>query len=425
MATYNTGNPVGSSDPRDLFDNAEVLDHWINDLTVDHWNDRLGVERRTLRGIENRFDGAMLDWDQRFSQALANVGYIQMGPYDDGPITITEYNQVVLKDGSWWKPSANLSLPYTTVEDWDIDASNFVSIGDGTLRDELAATGGVGLVGDALDKRNNLDDLPDKDAARTSLGIVRANQTQSEAGDSDTLFATPLGVSNRINILRPSQEAAIAGTSNDHIMTPLRTKQAIDSALTGHFAFRTDTRTSNETVVPCTYTEGTLGSMIITHGGAAPPARAGHMVVIRNVSASSGAPPQAGIYYVAAVFGSTAIIVGTFGVSGSGTLEMVFLNMTGSSNDFGVDSVVRVSAGIIVVNPSSMIIGDAVRYNHGHVSGAARSASSVLSLSSQIGASTLTPATATGGNYIRFISIQSGNGTLADAVDTTVIGFKA
>ena len=47
MTTYNTGNPIGSKDPRDLYDNAENLDVAVNDDAAT-WVDRLGVQRSTL-----------------------------------------------------------------------------------------------------------------------------------------------------------------------------------------------------------------------------------------------------------------------------------------------------------------------------------------------------------------------------------------
>jgi len=206
MTTYNTGNPVGSADPKDLFDNAENLDHWINDRTVDTWMDRLSVERWTWFGMEQAFEESQetrlsifnaeqQDRETRFQSQLNGMGYVPIGDYDDGPLNITERTEIFTKDGNWWRSSAALELPYTTIENWAADEANFVNIGEATLRSELAATGGVELVGDAVDKRENLADLPDKQAARANLEIQRANQAQSEAGDSETLFATPLGVS--------------------------------------------------------------------------------------------------------------------------------------------------------------------------------------------------------------------------------------
>lgn len=49
MTTYNTQNPLGSSDPRDLYDNAENLDAAVNSDS-DHFTDRLGKLRPTLKG---------------------------------------------------------------------------------------------------------------------------------------------------------------------------------------------------------------------------------------------------------------------------------------------------------------------------------------------------------------------------------------
>ncbi|WP_341237842.1 hypothetical protein [uncultured Limnobacter sp.] len=54
MTTYNTGNPLGSADPKDLFDNAQNLDEVINSTDL-NWTDRLGVPRRTLAGAFDDF----------------------------------------------------------------------------------------------------------------------------------------------------------------------------------------------------------------------------------------------------------------------------------------------------------------------------------------------------------------------------------
>lgn len=62
MSFYNTGNPVPSIDPRDLDDNAKILDEFANG-TTDTYVDRLGVERRTLFSIEHDADAALLRSD--------------------------------------------------------------------------------------------------------------------------------------------------------------------------------------------------------------------------------------------------------------------------------------------------------------------------------------------------------------------------
>jgi hypothetical protein len=62
MSFYNTGNPVPSIDPRDLDDNAKILDQFANG-TEDTYLDRLGVERKTLAGIGADADAITLRGD--------------------------------------------------------------------------------------------------------------------------------------------------------------------------------------------------------------------------------------------------------------------------------------------------------------------------------------------------------------------------
>ena len=46
---YNTGNPIESTDVRDMSDNAKNLDIAINALD-ETWNDRFGVTRTSIEG---------------------------------------------------------------------------------------------------------------------------------------------------------------------------------------------------------------------------------------------------------------------------------------------------------------------------------------------------------------------------------------
>lgn len=54
MTTYQTNNPLGSSDPRDLYDNSENMDVALNGTTSDTWVDRRGVTRKSWAGIEQQ-----------------------------------------------------------------------------------------------------------------------------------------------------------------------------------------------------------------------------------------------------------------------------------------------------------------------------------------------------------------------------------
>lgn len=126
MTTYNTGNAVGSADPRDLYDNAQALDEAINSQATT-FSDRFGSTRRT--------------W-------AAAVFYVDLGAYGAG-LEITGYNEIFLYSGEYYKLSTAVSVPYTTTGTWGGESSNFVAIGDAALRSDLAnpsANNGISLV---------------------------------------------------------------------------------------------------------------------------------------------------------------------------------------------------------------------------------------------------------------------------------------
>src|SRR5690554_5034391 len=120
MTTYNTQNPLGSSDPRDLYDNAENLDNLVNGEQA-AYNDRLGQVRKSWAGIEQ-------DWQQ----FLLDQGYQELGAYEDGPLTIEQLNQVFSRDGFMYRLSPSVGVPYTTQgadqASWDAEKENFVQI---------------------------------------------------------------------------------------------------------------------------------------------------------------------------------------------------------------------------------------------------------------------------------------------------------
>ena len=57
MSRNNTGNPIGSGDPRDREDNSKNLDQAMNSAGST-WTDRLGVTRKTFKAAENAADAA-------------------------------------------------------------------------------------------------------------------------------------------------------------------------------------------------------------------------------------------------------------------------------------------------------------------------------------------------------------------------------
>jgi hypothetical protein len=113
MTTYNTGNPIGSTDARDLYDNAENLDRLANGAAASY-SDRLGVSRRSLTGIDAAADNI-----------LNSIGYAVPVAYASG-ITMTLTSQTVDYNGVIYAPKSS-ALPFTT-SSWGTDSSKFRAI---------------------------------------------------------------------------------------------------------------------------------------------------------------------------------------------------------------------------------------------------------------------------------------------------------
>lgn len=135
--TYNTGNPLGSTDPRDLLDNASNLDDGMNS-TLPTFTDRLGVQRDTWAGQENTFDLAQAGREAEFQQFLTDSGFVSLGNYAAG-LNFTAYNQYMARDGFFYRPAPS-SIPFTTTGTWvggDEELFNLFSADD-VLRQDLA-----------------------------------------------------------------------------------------------------------------------------------------------------------------------------------------------------------------------------------------------------------------------------------------------
>ena len=86
--TFNTGNPIGSTDARDRSDNSENLDLAVNSLALT-FEDRLGVTRDTLEGIYQKsayyragtFDAGYTLTNNRQTLAYGNIEYSWSGAF--------------------------------------------------------------------------------------------------------------------------------------------------------------------------------------------------------------------------------------------------------------------------------------------------------------------------------------------------------
>lgn len=138
---YLTGNPLGSTDVRDLLDNAIGLDDALNDIVNPTWTDRFGRVRKTLKGYDAAFEEDQAARAAAFQAFLENTGWSSLGTYAAG-ISIVSHTQTVDYEGQPYqlKPSvpASVDAPYVTTGNWVTEGVNFKLVGDNSLRQDLA-----------------------------------------------------------------------------------------------------------------------------------------------------------------------------------------------------------------------------------------------------------------------------------------------
>lgn len=188
---YNTGNPIESTDVRDMSDNAKNFDDFANSKS-NEFTDRFGVKRKTIHGMNSQFDSHIL-----------NMGFTRVGTFATGA-TLTNPRQTLLWDvadggdgqeygwsGTFRKIVPPCSTPNTT---GGIAVGAWRPVGDITLREELASPSGSDIVGfqqagagsiprTSQDKMREIVSAPD-----FGSGIAAFNAAKVELGADPVLI---------------------------------------------------------------------------------------------------------------------------------------------------------------------------------------------------------------------------------------------
>ncbi|HIB4773579.1 TPA: hypothetical protein ACWW98_003332, partial [Klebsiella pneumoniae] len=154
MSTYKTKNPLGSAAVKDLYDNAENVDKFVNDRTKEELDDRLGVLRKTWYGMEMIFSRFITYITGRGEQAVASIGWQELGNWATG-LTVDNRQQIVYYNGSWYKYLGELEhviagdSPENDGGVWSAEnpTGKWSNIGDAALRSNLGSGDGLKLVG--------------------------------------------------------------------------------------------------------------------------------------------------------------------------------------------------------------------------------------------------------------------------------------
>ena len=132
--THNTGNPIGSTSPKDLSDNSRNLDY-LSLGPAPSYSDRKGVPRKSWSGMEGEFNARQVEREAAFTAFLGASGYEPPVPYTHG-LMLVRATQTVSYLGSEYRVKSQF-LPLRTT-DWAIDGPKLKLIGDDSLRQQLA-----------------------------------------------------------------------------------------------------------------------------------------------------------------------------------------------------------------------------------------------------------------------------------------------
>lgn len=161
---YNTNNPVGpdgSSDPRDMHDNAKFIDLIVNSKSSKE-PDRFGVLNQT-------FEGMRVEVTETISAALQSTGWFNVGSFSNG-FDYTARNQTGEHAGSMWSYNGPFNSGRFTVIPGTVPSEPlYTNRGDASLRTDLIKHEGARLINfgsfkdsdniDGIDLVNIISDL--------------------------------------------------------------------------------------------------------------------------------------------------------------------------------------------------------------------------------------------------------------------------
>lgn len=146
---YNTLNPLGSKDPRDLYDNATNFDKYANGLDPMYPN-RFGEQKLSIEGMNQAFNSAQDGRAAQFDAVLASIGFSAIGDYGAG-VTFTTRQQYTVRGALAYTVANSTTLPFTLTGTWATDEPKLKLINsDQILRSDLAQPHGAQEVGGAI-----------------------------------------------------------------------------------------------------------------------------------------------------------------------------------------------------------------------------------------------------------------------------------
>lgn len=199
--TYNTMNPLGSTQVKDLYDNASNFDDAMNSPAPSFY-DRFKKRRETWAGMQK----LVTDFLEAMGFEATHLVYV-----DGTPLTVLRPTQLIDRAGSVYKVKTPATFPVNLTGTWATDQLLLVDVGDAALRAELASADGSTFIGfgdrtlfQKLGEHVSVKDAPfnavgdgiaDDTVAIQALADYIVAQTQSGLTTSGALTAAYSGTS--------------------------------------------------------------------------------------------------------------------------------------------------------------------------------------------------------------------------------------
>lgn len=141
--TYLTGNPLGSTSPKDLSDNASNFDEGMNSAAPS-FVDRFGLRRQSWSGMQK----SVADFLETMGFEAVHLTYV-----DGAPLTVDRPTQLIDRAPSVYKVKQPATFPVNLTGNWATDQLLLVDVGDIALRADLGSSDparGVSMVNGAF-----------------------------------------------------------------------------------------------------------------------------------------------------------------------------------------------------------------------------------------------------------------------------------
>lgn len=207
MTTYNTGNPIGSTDARDLYDNAQAFDEAVNS-TADTFTDRLGNVRKPLAKAMQDIEIA----GTTYATTAAGLAATTSGHYFSVPASSANDSLILYQNSGGTAVEVKRYPSAQAVQD----------LKESTKDAEYLNTGAIGTNDDLLmfsDPKGNVFGRVDKDSEWHLPGMDKSIQQQfaearyttpvADTSDYAHLFSDAAG--NVIAGLKTNGDFKIAG----------------------------------------------------------------------------------------------------------------------------------------------------------------------------------------------------------------------